>query len=127
MEPVIRRLALRRFRSIPAERVELENPTSLVGPNGSGKSNVVDAFAFLAEAMSSPLQAVFDHRGGISAVRNRTSGKSYPPNLGLGVKFGAANGEILEGGYFFEVRALPNYGFEVAREHCHVDLKDAPR
>ena len=40
---------LRRFRSIPDETVEFDNPTILVGKNGSGKSNLVDAFAFLCE------------------------------------------------------------------------------
>lgn len=80
MEPVIRRLILKRFRSIPTEMVDFDNPTFLVGANGSGKSNFVDAFSFLSESMSAPLQAVFDTRGGISSVRNRTSGRSYPPN-----------------------------------------------
>lgn len=58
MDLAIRRLILKRFRSIPAEKLELDNPTFLVGRNGSGKSNLVDAFAFLAESMAAPLQAV---------------------------------------------------------------------
>jgi predicted ATPase len=105
----IRRLILKRFRSIPAERLDFDNPTFLVGRNGSGKSNLVDAFAFLAEAMASPLQAVFDKRGGIASVRNRTSGRSYPPNLGFGVEFGSVNGGLAGGRYSFEIRALQNY------------------
>src|SRR5712691_3678193 len=116
MDPVIRSLILKRFRSLPTERVDFDNPTFLIGRNGSGKSNFVDAFAFLAEAMASPLQAVFDRRGGISAVRNRTSGRSYPPNLGLGVRFGQLNGDIKRGRFAFESRALKNYGFEVVHE-----------
>ncbi|TAL09998.1 MAG: hypothetical protein EPO02_08645 [Nitrospirae bacterium] len=124
MNVLIRSLILKRFRSIPSDGVEFDNPTFLVGRNGSGKSNFVDAFAFLAEAMVSPLQAVFDKRGGISAVRNRTSGKSYPPNLGLGVTFGQLNGEIRSGRYAFEIRAVPNYGFEVTREQCSIQIKD---
>ena len=63
MKPEIRRLILKRFRSIPSEQVEFDNPTFLVGVNGSGKSNFVDAFAFLAESMSLPMQAVFKKRG----------------------------------------------------------------
>jgi predicted ATPase len=124
MKPVIRSLILKRFRSIPTELVEFDNPTFLVGANGSGKSNFVDAFSFLSEAMLSPLQAVFDKRGGIANVRNRTSGKSYPPNLGLGVTFGSLNGEIQAGRYAFEIRALKNYGFEVTREQCQVKSAD---
>src|SRR6266700_4448890 len=124
MKPLIRSLILKRFRSIPSELVEFDNPTFLVGANGSGKSNFVDAFSFLSDTMSAPLQAVFDKRGGIANVRNRTSGRSYPPNLGLGVGFGSLNGEIRKGRYAFEIRALKNYGFEVTREQCQIQSAD---
>jgi predicted ATPase len=127
MKPVVRSLLLKGFRSIPAESVELGNPTFLVGQNGSGKSNFVDAFAFLAEAMSAPLQSVFDNRGGISAVRHKTSGSIFPPILGLAAKLGTIDDETLGGGYAFEVRALPNYGFAVVREQCYVDIRGADR
>lgn len=127
MNPLVKSLILKRFRSIPTDRVDFDNPTFLVGRNGSGKSNLVDAFAFLAEAMVTPLQAVFDKRGGISAVRNRTSGRSYPPNLGLGALFGPLNGEIKGGRYAFEVKALPKYGFEVLREQCLIIAKGGIR
>jgi len=126
--PVVRSLILKRFRSIPSQRIEFDNPTFLVGRNGSGKSNLVDAFSFLSDSMAVPLQAVFDRRGGITAVRNRTSGKGgYPPNLGLGVVLGRANGGNVGGRYAFEVRALPNYGFEVVREQCLVEDSKGPR
>jgi predicted ATPase len=121
MKPVVERVILKRFRSIPSETVEFANPTFFVGQNGSGKSNFVDAFSFLAEAMALPLQAVFDKRGGIAVVRNRTSGQSYPPNLGLGVVFGALNGDVISARYAFEIRALPNYGFHVIREQCLIE------
>jgi predicted ATPase len=120
VELPVRALTLQRFRSVVAERVTFDNPTFLVGRNGAGKSNVVDAFAFLAGAMSSPLQAVFDREGGIEAVRNRSSGASYPPKIGLRIDFGPINGEVRSGHYSFEVKARPNYGFEVAREQCLV-------
>ena len=87
----------------------------------------MDVFAFLAETMVSPLQAVFDRRGGISAVRNRSSGQSYPPNLGLGVTFGEVNGDTRSARYAFEIRALKNYGFEVVREQCVIERKTGPR
>src|SRR5262245_24024258 len=122
MEPILRSLILKRFRSVPAETVQFSNPTFLVGRNGSGKSNFRDAIDFLAEAMSSSLQSVFDRRGGIAVVRNRTSGRSYPPNLGLGALLGKLNGEIEQARYSFEVRATKNYGFEVVREQCVVHL-----
>jgi predicted ATPase len=120
MEPIIKQLVLKRFRSIPSERISLDNPTIFVGRNGSGKSNLVSVFSFLADAMASPLQAVFDKAGGISTVRNRSSGRGYPPNFGLRVDFGRMNGKVTSGFYAFEVKALPNYGFSVVREQCSV-------
>jgi predicted ATPase len=120
MGPMIRQLVLKRFRSIPTGRITFDNPTIFVGRNGSGKSNLVSAFSFLAEAMVSPLQAVFDRAGGISAVRNRSSGQSYPPNLGMRVDFGRLNGEACPGFYAFEVKALKNYSFSVVREQCSI-------
>ncbi|MGH8479837.1 MAG: AAA family ATPase [Gammaproteobacteria bacterium] len=127
MEPTVKQLILKRFRSIPSERITFDNPTIFVGRNGSGKSNLVSAFAFLADAMAAPLQAVFDKAGGISAVRNRSSGRSYPPNLGLRVDFGRMNGKAAHGFYAFEVRALPNYGFSVVREQCSVGKERGER
>ncbi|HSV74196.1 MAG TPA: AAA family ATPase [Chthonomonadales bacterium] len=120
MEPIVRRLVLKRYLSIPTARIEFDNPTILVGRNGSGKSNLVSAFRFLAEAMASPLQAVFDRAGGIAAVRNRTSGRSYPPNMGMRVDFGRLNGETSNGFFAFEIKALENYGFSVLHEQCSV-------
>ncbi len=120
MEPILKSIILKRFRSIPAEIVEFNNPTFLVGRNGSGKSNFCDAIDFLADAMSSSLQSVFDRRGGIAVVRNRTAGKSYPPNLGLGALLGRLDGKIEHARYAFEVRATKNHGFEVLREQCVV-------
>jgi predicted ATPase len=116
----ITKLLIKRFRSFPTATVTFDNPLFVVGRNGSGKSNLSDVFSFVSEAMSSPLQAVFDRRGGIGAVRNRSSGQqSYPPNLGLAFEFGPVNG--IEGGRFaFEVKALPNYGYRIVREQCLV-------
>ncbi len=127
VEPAVTRLIIKRFRSFPSEQVDFANPTILVGRNGAGKSNLADVFAFLAEAMLSPLQAVFDRRGGISTVRNRTSGRSYPPNLGLAVELGQMNGQVVSGRYAFEVKALPNYGFQVVREQCRASFKGGKR
>jgi len=78
MEPILKSVIVQRFRSLPAETVTFDNPTFLVGRNGSGKSNFRDAIDFMAEAMSSPLQSVFDRRGGVAVVRNRTSGRACP-------------------------------------------------
>ncbi|MGZ5441338.1 MAG: AAA family ATPase [Thermoanaerobaculia bacterium] len=127
MEPIIKQLIVKRYRSIPAERITFDNPTIFVGRNGSGKSNLVSVFSFLAEAMAAPLQAVFDRAGGISAVRNRPSGSSHPPNFGLRVDLGSINGKARGGFYAFEVRALPNYGFAVVREQCSITGESGSR
>jgi len=123
----ITKLLIKRFRSFPTAALTFDNPLFVVGRNGSGKSNLSDAFSFVSEAMSSPLQAVFDRRGGIGAVRNRSSGQqSFPPNLGLAFEFGPING--IEGGRFaFEVKALPNYGYRIVREQCLIRKKDGIR
>jgi predicted ATPase len=126
-EPVIRELLLKRFKSVRQARILFDNPTFLVGHNGAGKSNIVRAVSFLADAMSLPLQAVFDAEGGIAVVRNRSGTSSHPPNFGLGVVFGALNGEVREARYAFEVKAARNYGFEVFREQCRVTGRDGAR
>lgn len=122
VEPTIRHLVLKRFRSLPAERISFDNPTILVGRNGSGKSNVVSAFAFLAQAMTVPLQAVFEHAGGLAAVWNRTSGRSQQPNLGMRVDLAGLNGSADPACYAFEVKALPNHAIAVVREQCVVGM-----
>lgn len=117
--PPITKLVLKRFRSFPAATLTFDNPLFIVGRNGSGKSNLADAFSFVSEAMSSPLQAVFDRRGGIATVRMRSSVQSAPPNLGLAFEFGPING-IAGGRFAFEVKALPNYGYRIVHEQCLV-------
>ena len=124
--PPVTKLILKRFRSFPSATIEFDNPLFIVGRNGSGKSNLCDAFSFASEAMASPLQAVFDRRGGIASVRNRSSVKNAPPNLGMAFEFGPVHG--IEGGRFaFEVKALPNYGYRIVHEQCLVRGKDGHR
>ena len=115
MKPFIRQLVLKGFRSIPAARIEFDNPTILVGRNASGKSNIVSAFSFLADAMSLPLSTVFDRAGGFAAVRNRSSGGGRPPDLAMRVDF---EGRKKHGFYAFEIRADRVNIFSVLREQC---------
>lgn len=122
----ITRVIIKRFRSFPSAVLEMDNPVFVVGRNGAGKSNLADAFSFVAEAMVSPLQAVFDRKGGIAAVRNRSSVKSAPPNIGLAFEFGPFNG-VASGRYAFEVKALPNYGFRIVHEQCVVQTRSGAR
>lgn len=126
-EPILRTLILKRFRSLPAEVVEFANPTFLVGQNGSGKSNFADAFAFLAEAMASPLQAVLARRGGFTSVGNRSSVYGQPSSLGLAVFLLRPDVQTVEARYGFELRPHGEYGFEVLREQCIVRRTDRSR
>ena len=119
--PILRRLLLRRFRSIPQAAIELDNPTFLVGRNGAGKSNLADAFAFLADAMASPLSAVFDRRGGIGAVGNRRSPRHRPADLAISVTLMHLNGKAKRATYGFELRPKRDNDFAVMREQCVVE------
>ncbi len=118
-DPILRRMILKRFRSFENDVVEFDNPTFLIGQNGSGKSNFADAFAFLAEAMSSSLQAVLEHRGGFPSVGHRSSARGRPSNFGLAVMIDNLDSDTILADYAFELRALKGrYGFEVVRERC---------
>ena len=116
--PMIRRLVLKRFRSVETATIELDNPTVLVGRNGSGKSNIIDAIAFLSEAMTSSLSTVFDKRGGVSSVRHRRMGRGKPGNFGMRVDLADLDDQIEMARYAFEIRAASRATFEVAREEC---------
>ena len=118
-DPILRRLVLHCFRSLPLEQVEFDNPTLLVGQNGSGKSNFADAFAFLAEAMTSPLRAVLEHRGGFSTVVHRSSQRLLPSrNLGMSVILENPDSDAKLARYGFELRYRRDYGFDARAMHC---------
>jgi predicted ATPase len=123
----ITKIIIKRFRSFPTATLTFDNPLFVVGRNGSGKSNLADVFSFVSEAMASPLQAVFDRRGGIRVVQSQILRKEYfPPNLGLAFEFGPING-IAGGRFAFEAEALPHYGFRIFREQCLVRQQDGSR
>ena len=124
--PLLRRVSMKRFRSFPAASIELDNPTFLVGQNGAGKSNLADLFAFLAEAMTSPLPAVFDRRRGIGAVGYRNV-ITRAFNLGLKVELENVNPDTRRAVYAFELGPAGSRGFEVVREQCAVELTDGSR
>jgi recombinational DNA repair ATPase RecF len=50
----IRKLSLKRFRSILETHVRFENPLFLVGKNGAGKSNVLKALEFAGRRVPEP-------------------------------------------------------------------------
>lgn len=124
-KPVLERLGLRGFRSFRAETVSFDNPVFLVGHNGSGKSNLVDALAFLGDAMQLPLHAVVRSRGGFPVVAHRNSDGSGTENIGLSVALRNPDADTHRVDYEFELRTRGGGGeFEVAREKCVVEGAD---
>ncbi len=129
MEPVIRKLIIQGFRSFRSEVVDFDNPTFLVGRNGSGKSNLIDAIAFLNQAMTTPLSDLISWKGGGRVVYHGSSTNGEHRTLGLGVVLGAISDEIATARYAFQVAATgarrPSY--VVRREQCIVDRRDGRR
>ena len=123
----LRRMQLLGFRSISAQGVDFDNPTFFVGRNGSGKSNFADAFAFLSEAMVSPLQGVIEQRGGFAAVAHRSSARGRPTNLTLAVRLSNPDGDTTDAHYYIDLRSRKDYDFEIARERCDVIRADGSR
>lgn len=118
--PMLRSLTLKNFRSIRATKIDFDNPTFLVGQNGAGKSNIADAFAFLAEAMTSPLSAVLDRRGGLNSVGYRGATTGRRGNLGVHMELADLDDETCAATYAFELRAIKPRSHEIVREQCTV-------
>ena len=111
----IKRVSLRHFKSIEKCAVEVGPLTILVGANGAGKSNFVDALCFVRDGLRESLDFAFRDRGGIAEVRRRSGGHPTHMGIRLDVDFDGYTGH-----YAFEIRALPNAGYEVKREQCHL-------
>ncbi len=128
-EPVIRKLIIQGFRSFCSEVVEFDNPTVLVGQNGSGKSNLIDALAFLSEAMVNPLMQVIARRHGQQVVCHRSlqQGRLYHGTMGLGVVLGAIKEDVSAAHYAFEIAVDEYSGVSVEREQCVVEARDGRR
>ena len=112
------------FRSVIYADVRFDNPTFVVGRNGSGKSNFADAFAFLSEAMASPLSAVIERRGGISAVSHRSSARGRPASIFLQVILENVDNDTTRADYYIDLRPRRGGEFEVAKESCGVTRSD---
>jgi len=114
--PFVCRVALRYFRSIPACDVRLGRITALVGPNGAGKSNFVDALRFVRDSLRHTLEFAMQDRGGIDAVRFKSSG--HPTHFGIRLDLDFPDGH--SGWYAFQIAAQKNGGFVVQKEQCRV-------
>lgn len=112
----LRRVLLKNYKSIADCSVRLGPLNFLVGPNGAGKSNFLDALRFVADALNTSLDQALRERGGIVAVRRRSSG--HASHIGVRLEFMLSNG--CSGYYAFRIGPLPTGGFEVQREECRI-------
>lgn len=128
--PTLSKMDLRQFRSFKSAKVDFDNPTLLVGQNGAGKSNFTDALSFLAEAMASPLQAVFDRRGGVGAVGTvfrRSSTKGRAGTLVLIVQLKDLGEETKSADYGIRIKPMGDHGFEISQEICRILMRDGSK
>ena len=122
-EPFIQKLTLRNFRSIRNETVTFANPLFLVGRNSSGKSNFVDALAFLAECMTTPLQSVIEQWGGLARICHFQTPLDAP-SVYFHVDYQLGKNQEQQGVYAFALRITPQRNFVVSFEHCSLSGAD---
>lgn len=112
LSPFLRRVRLRHFKSIAECDLELAPLTVLVGRNGSGKSNFLDALRFVTDSLDTSLDHAIKSRGGIDAVRRRSTG--HPHNFAIEVEIHLPRYETAS--YGFEVTARKGGNFAVKSE-----------
>lgn len=111
--PFLRRLAIRNYKSIGACDVSFGPLSVLVGRNGAGKSNVLDSLHFIADGLQTSLDYAIKSRGGIDAVRRKSTG--HPRNFAIRLDFEIGN-DATQASYAFEIAARASGTFAVKRE-----------
>ena len=116
LEPFLKRVAIRNYKSIGTCSVDLGTLTVLVGRNGSGKSNFLDALRLVADGLQTSLDHAIESRGGIDAVRRRSTG--HPRNFAIQLEMTLKNWNTAT--YGFEIGSLPEGGFSVKWERLKI-------
>ena len=116
MSVLLRRVALRNYKSIGQCKVDLSGLNVLVGPNGSGKSNFIDALRLVSESLSETLDYAIRQRGGIGEVRRRSGG--HPSHFTINLRLRLD--ENVNASFTFRIGALPEGAFYVQREQAHI-------
>ncbi len=107
------------YRSLGEDvRVSLGHLTTFVGANGSGKSNVADVFRFVADSLTTGLEAAIASRHGIKAVRRWSSGR--PNNVSIEVRL---QEQTFSGSYAFTLTGSSVEDYQVKSEEAVV-IKD---
>ncbi|MHC4698735.1 MAG: AAA family ATPase [Planctomycetota bacterium] len=117
ISPFLRRVKIRNYKSIAACAVELRALNVLVGRNGAGKSNFLDALRIVADALQTSLDHAIRNRGGIDAVRRRSTG--HPRNLAIELEIELSRWETAK--YGFEIASKPKGAFSVKTERLRID------
>jgi predicted ATPase len=117
----LRRVGIRNYKSIGKSDVSLGRLAVLVGRNGSGKSNFLDALRFVVDGLQTSLDHAIKARGGIDAVRRRSTG--HPRNFAISLEVVLPDWSVAH--YGFEVAARKQGGFAVRREFLRVHSKSA--
>jgi predicted ATPase len=121
MANFVRRVRIRNYKSIGKCDAALKSLTLLVGRNGAGKSNVLDAIRFVADALGSSLDHAIKSRGGIDAVRRRSTG--HPNNFGIELELELTERSFAT--YGFEIAAQKQGGFYVKQERLTIKNSDS--
>lgn len=87
----IDKVSISNYRSL-GDNVEIafSQVNVLVGQNGAGKSNIIDALAFLRDAVNLGLSQAILERGGIASVRRHSDGKPYDVKVGVSLSAAGA-------------------------------------
>lgn len=101
-------------------RLQLGKITALVGANGSGKSNVADVIRFVAEALTTGLEAAIARRHGINAVRRWSSGR--PNNVAITLQL---REDAFTGAYAFTLAGSSTEDYRVKAEEAIVHHTDS--
>lgn len=112
---------MRNYKSIGKCDIPLRPFTIVVGRNGSGKSNFLDALRFIVESLQTSLDHAIKARGGVDAVRRRSTG--HPRNFAIEVEMALPAWQTAAYGFEIASRQAPDRkpgGFRVRRERLHV-------
>ena len=112
----VTRVQIKNYKSIASCSVELVGFTILVGRNGSGKSNFLDAIRFVVDSLRSSLDHAIKARGGIDAVRRRSTG--HPRNFTIGLELSLP--DFSRATYRFEIAARKGGAFVVRHERLRI-------
>jgi predicted ATPase len=116
LNSILRRVAVKDYRSIAICDVQLEPLMFLVGPNGSGKSNFLDALRFVSDSLRVTVEQALRDRGGIQEVRRRSEG--HPNHMQIYLEGELA--QSIKFRYGFEIGARTGGGFRVRSELCQI-------